>query len=163
MISLKSILVATDFGEPAGVALEYGRNLARSYGAALHVLHVVEDVTLRYSPEIAIAAPDVQKDLESAARRDLEELITQDDRRTLAVIPAVETYVNAAGGITEYAKINNIDLIVVGTHGKGLFKQFLMGSVAEKVVRSAPCPVLTVRPNEREFIGPDALQTVMKA
>ena len=159
MIALKTILVATDFSEPSTVALEYGRNLARSYGAALHVLHIVEDVTLRYSPEIAIAAPDVQKDLETAARRDLADVITTDDRHTLAVVPVVETSVNAAGGITGYAKANNVDLIIVGTHGRGAFKQFLMGSVAERVVRMAPCPVLTVRQNERDFIQPDALAT----
>ena len=163
MVVLKNILVATDFSDPSTVALAYGRDLARSYSATLHVLHVVEDVTMRYSPEIGFAIPDLQKDLEKASWRDLEALITADDRTTLKVVPVVETRVNVSNGVTDYAKANAIDLIIVGTHGRGAVKQFLMGSVAERVVRTAPCPVLAVRTNEREFIAPDALVTAAKA
>jgi nucleotide-binding universal stress UspA family protein len=157
MIVLKNILVATDFSEPSAVALAYGRDLARSYSSRLHVLHVVEDVMMRYSPEIGFAVPDLQKDLEKAARRDLDALITADDRNTLSVVPVVESGVNIAAAVTTYAAQHAIDLIIVGTHGRGAVKQFLMGSVAERVVRTASCPVLTVRTNEREFIAPDAL------
>ena len=57
-----------------------------------------------------------------------------------------------AHAITEYAKTNAIDLIIVGTHGRGAVSRFLMGSVAERVVRSAPCPVLTVHAHERDFV-----------
>lgn len=163
MVVLKNILVATDFSEPSAVALAYGRDLARSYTARLHVLHVVENVMMRYSPEIAFATPDLQKDLEKAARRNLDELITDDDRKTLSVVAAVEASMNVAGGITDYAVANAIDLVIVGTHGRGAVKQFLMGSAAERVVRTAPCPVLTVRAHEREFIAPDALAAVAKA
>ena len=73
-------------------------------------------------------------------------------------MPAIETATGAATGITSYATAQQIDLIIVGTHGRGAVKQFLMGSVAERVVRTAPCPVLAVRAHEREFIAPDALQ-----
>lgn len=162
MIVLKNILVATDFSEPSAVALAYGRDLARSYSARLHVLHVVENVMMRYSPEIAFATPDVQKDLEKAARRNLESLITDDDRKTLSVVPVIEASMSTAGGITDYAKENAIDLVIVGTHGRGAVKQLLMGSAAERVVRTAPCPVLTVRAHEREFIAPDALAAAAK-
>ena len=72
MVVLKNILVATDFSEPSAVAMAYGRDLARSYNATLHVLHVVEDVMMRYSPEVGFAIPDLQRDLEKAAKRDLE-------------------------------------------------------------------------------------------
>lgn len=157
MVVLKNILVATDFGEPAAVALAYGRDLARSYGAAIHVLHVVEDVLLRYSPELGFATPDLQRDLETAARRQVEACVTDDDRRTLKVIPVVQSGVNVPGGIIEYARANAIDLIVIGTHGRGAVAQFLLGSAAERVVRTAPCPVLTVRSQERDFILPDPL------
>jgi nucleotide-binding universal stress UspA family protein len=163
MVVLKNILVATDFSEPSTVAMTYGRNFARSYGATLHVLHVVEDVTMRYSPEVAFAIPDLQEDFEKASSRDLDALITADDKQTLKVIPVVETHLSVASGITDYAKSNAIDLIIVGTHGRGAVKQFLMGSVAERVVRTAPCPVLAVRTNEREFIAPDALATAATA
>ncbi len=162
MVVLKNILVATDFSEPSAVALAYGRDFARSYNAALHVLHVVEDVMMRYSPEIGFATPNLQKDLDAAARRDLDAIITADDRQTLTLVPVVQSSVSVAGGITDYAKANAIDLIIVGTHGRGAMKQFLMGSAAERVVRTAPCPVLAVRARERDFIAPDALVAVTK-
>lgn len=145
MVKLKKILVATDFSEPSAVALAYGRDLARQYNAGLHVLHVAEDVLMRYSPEVAMVAPQVQKDLEAVARRQLDALVTDDDRRTLSVTTAMETGINYADVIVAYAKTNEIDLIVTGTHGRGAVKHFLMGSVAERVVRTAKAPVLTVR------------------
>jgi len=163
MVALKNILVATDFSEPSAVALAYGRDLARSYNAQLHVLHVVEDVLMRYSSEVGFALPQVQTDLENVARRDLNALITDDDRRTLDPVVALETGVNIAEAIVKYAKANDIDLIVTGTHGRGAVKHFLMGSVAERVVRIAPCPVLTVRSHERDFIAPDALTCAVRA
>jgi nucleotide-binding universal stress UspA family protein len=162
MVALKKILVATDFSEPSSVALAYGRDLARSYTAELHVLHVVEDVLMRYAPEVAFSMPDLQKDLDKAAERELNALITDDDRRTLNVVSAVETSVNVAEGITRYADDHAIDLIITGTHGRGAVKHFLMGSVAERVVRTAKCPVLTVRSNERDFIAPDAMVSSAK-
>lgn len=163
MVALKNILVATDFSEPSGVALAYGRDLARSYDARLHVLHVVEDVLMRYSPEVGFSLPQMQADLEKAATRDLDKLLTDDDRRTLNVVPVVQTGVNIADAVSRYAKENAIDLIVTGTHGRGAVKHFLMGSVAERVVRYAPCPVLTVREHERDFIAPDAMVSVATA
>lgn len=157
MVAIKNILVATDFSEPSGVALAYGRDLARNYNARLHVLHVVEDVILRYSPEVALVGSDFQKDLEAAACRDLNAVINDEDRRQLNALAVIERGVNPAETIARYAKANSIDLIVTGTHGRGVVKHFLMGSVAERVVRIAPCPVLTVHAHERDFIIPDAL------
>ncbi len=160
MVVLKNVLVATDFSEPSVVAMAYGRDLARSYGASLLGRHVVEDVLTRYGPELGSLSPQVQADLEATARRDLETAITDDDRRTLTVMSVVETHTNIPGGIVDYARRNQIDLIVVGTHGRGAMKQLLMGSVAERVVRTAPCPVLAVRERERDFIHPDAMVEV---
>ena len=86
MLVLKTILVATDFSEPSTKALAYGRDLARSYNATLHVLHVTEDIMLRYAPEVGFAVPEMQRDLDRAARHELEQLITDDDTRTLRVV-----------------------------------------------------------------------------
>ena len=163
MIVLKQILVATDFSESAAVALAYGRDLARTFNARLHVLHAVDDVMLRYSPEVGFVSPDLQKNLEAAATHDLEKLITEDDRKTLPMVPVVRTAVNIAAEIVDYAKANAIDLIVTGTHGRGAVKHLLMGSVAERVVRTAACPVLTVHAKERDFIAPDAMVAAAKA
>jgi nucleotide-binding universal stress UspA family protein len=156
MIALKNILVATDFSEPAAVALNYGRDLARTFGARLHVLHVVDDVMMHYAPEAGLIG-NVQKDLERLAWRDLNVVITDDDRRTLQITPGVESSIGAASGIIDYAKRNGIDLIITGTRGRGAVQHLLMGSVAERVVRIAPCPVLTVHAHERDFIAPDAI------
>ena len=157
MVAIKNILVATDFSEPSNVALAYGRDLARNYNARLHVMHVVEDVMLRYSTEVGLALPALQEDLVVAARRDLDSRITDEDRRQLNAVAVIDTGANIATAICDYAKNNKIDLIVTGTHGRGVVQHFLMGSVAERVVRTAPCPALTVHAHERDFIVPDAL------
>ena len=161
MVAIKNILVATDFSEPSAVALAYGRDLARNYNAKLHVLHVVEDVILRYAPEAGMIGASLQEDLDASARRQLDVLVREDDRRELGAVVVMERGVNPAAAIVKYAKSNPIDLIVTGTHGRGAVKHFLMGSVAERVVRSAPCPVLTVHAHERDFIVPDAISLEM--
>ena len=69
----------------------------------------------------------------------------------------LDTGANISQAICDYSKTNAIDLIITGTHGRGAVSHFLMGSVAERVVRTAPCPVLTVHAHERDFIVPDAL------
>jgi nucleotide-binding universal stress UspA family protein len=158
MIVLKNILVPTDFGPPSARALDYGRHFARQFGARLHVLHTVESVMIPGGAEVPVAAVEqVEKGLDSVARRHMDEAITADDRASIAVITVVRTAGSAAKDIVEYAKSEDIDLIVMGTHGRGILQHLLMGSVAERVVRWGPCPVLTVRSEERDFVQPDAL------
>jgi nucleotide-binding universal stress UspA family protein len=163
MVLLKNILVAIDFSEPSAVALNYGREFARSYGATIHLLHVVQNMMVSYSPEIGVGWPAVQENFEKDARASLGALITADDRQTLAIVPVVASAPNIADGVVDYARHHDIDLIVVGTHGRGIVTKFLMGSVAERVVRTAPCPVLAVREHERDFLAPDALVRKTKA
>jgi len=165
MIAPKNILVATDFGPASDAALLYGRELARLFGATLHVLHVVIDVIASamvpaaYVPELG----EAQQEAEERARERLRALLTDEDRRDLGVKEIVVTSLSAANAILIYANDALIDLIVVGTHGRGGVAHLLLGSVAEKVVRSAPCPVLSVRHPEREFVRPDALEAVAHA
>jgi nucleotide-binding universal stress UspA family protein len=163
MIRIKNVLVATDFSEQSKSALDYGRELARTYNATLHVIHVVEDIVARYSSDIsATMLVGALESLEQSASSDLDALITEDDRRTLRVHPAVFTSVAPAETIVAYAKTEAIDVIVIGTHGRSGLAHLFMGSVAERVVRFAPCPVLTVHHPEREFIAPDAMASVAK-
>jgi nucleotide-binding universal stress UspA family protein len=159
MMTLKTILVATDFGEAADTALEYGRELARTFGAALHVVHVADDLSVRVMPAMGVPynLSQLQADLEAADRASLERL-TAADRRELHVTTTQITAGGPAREIVKYAREAHVDLIVMGTHGRGAVEHFFMGSVAERVVRSAPCPVLTVRHPEHEFIRPDALE-----
>jgi nucleotide-binding universal stress UspA family protein len=165
MIALKRIVVATDFGEAAEVALNYGREFARLFGANIDVLHVAENVTARgfgvdgFVPNVA----ELQREVDEAARRQLDALLTDEDRRELKAKPVLLTSSATALTIVQYAKESGADLILMGTHGRGAMAHLLMGSVAERVVRVAPCPVLTVRHPEREFVLPDELIAVAKA
>jgi nucleotide-binding universal stress UspA family protein len=149
MIRLTQILVATDFSDASHVALDYGRALARTFGASLHVLHVMENTFLRPTP----SDPYV---LRAAAVRHLTERITDDDRTRLNAVTRLETSDSPADEIVKFAVGHDIGLIVIGTHGRGTMARLLVGSVAEKVVRTAPCPVLTVRHPEHEFVVNDA-------
>jgi nucleotide-binding universal stress UspA family protein len=164
MITLKNILVATDFGEASEAALAYGRALARNFGARLHVMHVVGNTLAFAGAEgYAYDAGELQGEMEESARKTLAALIRDDDRRELKAETVLRVSGTPALAIVSYARDANVDLIVMGTHGRGGMAHVLMGSVAEKVVRTAPCPVLTVRHPEHEFVLPDALQVVTHA
>ena len=162
MILLKNILVATDFGETSDAALTYGRALAQRFDATLHLLHVAENVfTHSFGGETYVALlPDLQRDVEDDARKRLHELLTDNDQNALPAKPILVTSNTPAAAIVAYAKEARIDLIVMGTHGRSGVSHMFMGSVAERVVRTAPCPVLTVRHPEHDFVVPDALVAV---
>jgi nucleotide-binding universal stress UspA family protein len=106
---------------------------------------------------------DMQQELDEAARKQLDELLIDSDGSGPPTRRAVLTSVSPFSTIVGYAADNDIDLIVMGTHGRGGFAHLMMGSVAERVVRLAPCPVLTVRHPEHEFVRPDTLATVAHA
>jgi nucleotide-binding universal stress UspA family protein len=166
MMTLKRILVPTDFGEAADSALMYGRTLARAFGATLDVVHVTQDMRMAsVASEIAYAAvvADLQRDVDATAKKKLEQLLIDSDGSGPPTKSVILTSNAPAWAIVEYAQNENIDLIVMGTHGRKAVAHFLMGSVAEKVVRTASCPVLTVRHPEHEFVLPDTLVAVAKA
>jgi nucleotide-binding universal stress UspA family protein len=165
MIAMKRILVATDFGEAAASALDYGREFARTFGASLDVLHVCDNAIARgFGVDgVVIDSPGLQRDLEAAGRKHLEALLDDEDRALLKAKPVLKTSTHPAMTIVQYAKESGADLILIGTHGRGGVAHLLMGSVAERVVRLAPCPVLTVHHPEREFVMPDALVAVVRA
>ena len=165
MIALKKILVATDFSEPSEAALAYGRELARNFGASLTVLNVVDNILTRAygSDGMVLADSELQREIEDAARRQVDALLFEDDRRDLRAVGVTVTSNSPAAAIVTYARDVAVDLIVMGTHGRGAVAHLLMGSVAERVVRTAPCPVLTVRHPEHEFVLPDALVAIARA
>ncbi len=152
MIEIKSILMPTDFSETALAATRYALEFARRFEATLHVLHVIEDpvVYLPMFDSIPIPPPE---DFEQFARERLESWILPEDAEGIDIVhrwvhgtPFVE--------IVRDAKAHDIDLLILGTHGRGFAKHLLLGNVAEKVTRKAPCPVLTVRPDGHQFIHP---------
>jgi nucleotide-binding universal stress UspA family protein len=157
VITLKRVLVATDFSDASKAALVYGRELVHTFGARLDVLHVVPNLAAYYAAETYTAAvPEIEEGMEEAAQREIDLLLTDEDRR-LGARAILRTLQSPAADITQYARDENIDLIVMGTHGRGGAAHLVMGSVAERVVRTAPCPVLTVRHPEHEFVSIDAL------
>jgi nucleotide-binding universal stress UspA family protein len=166
MIALKKVVVATDFSEPSDAALTYGRELARSFGAQLTVVHVVDDSMSRaYGIDggMILGDREIQRQIEASAREQLNAAISDADREQLKAEPLVLVSAAPATAIVSYAREARTDLIVMGTHGRGGMAHLLMGSVSERVVRTAPCPVLTVRHPEHEFVRPDALVALAKA
>jgi nucleotide-binding universal stress UspA family protein len=161
MIKLDNILVATDFGEASETALNYGRSLARTFGGTLHVLHVTKSAFVLTGPEaVGLNPVALQARIDNQAMDQLQSIIRDDDRRDLRAKLVIRSGTTPAYEIVSQARLAKIDLIVIGTHGRGAMAHLFMGSVAERVVRAAPCPVLTVRHPEHEFVFPDALQVV---
>jgi nucleotide-binding universal stress UspA family protein len=98
--------------------------------------------------------PELQADLENTAQIQLERLLSDADRRDLHAVAVLRTSNTPAQSIVDYARSSAIDLIVMGTHGRGALAQMLLGSVADRVVRMSPCPVLLVRQADREALLP---------
>jgi nucleotide-binding universal stress UspA family protein len=159
--------VPTDFSELSGVALEYGQALAERCGASLHVLHVVEDPFLLGATSSEIYVPDVpalRAELVTEAEAQLASLLPDGVRDRLRVTTAVQVG-KAAAVIIEAAERQGCDLIVMGTHGRTGVAHLFLGSVAEKVVRTAPCPVVTIRSdtNAREAVPESTSETSSRA
>ena len=133
------ILVPTDFSRCSDAALARARTVADGTGAMLHLLHVVDHAY----PATVLADP---QDYESGAYVKLQHRLPGAGP---GGILAAERSDAPATAITRYARAHNIDLIVMGTHGRGRVAHLLLGSVAEKVARTAPCPVLTLRETPR--------------
>ena len=163
MIALGNILVPTDFSEPSDAALTYGRELASRFGATLHLVHVADNLQLTAFAEAWGDVSELQTEIENAARRKIDERLIDSDGSGPATRRAVLTSTSPVFAIVDYARDHSIDLIVMGTHGRGPVAHFVMGSVAERVVRIAPCPVLTVRDRQHEFVRPDTLVAAEKA
>jgi universal stress protein A len=155
MISLKKILLPTDFSEYSGAARNYACSLAEKFGAELHVLHVLQDlVSMAPEPGMAFPPPgDYMKELEAAAKQALEK-IPGDALPQGVAVKRILRQGSPFLEVIRYAKEENIDLIVMGTHGRTGLAHVLLGSVAEKVVRKSPCPVLSVRPTGHKFEMP---------
>ncbi|HZT82516.1 MAG TPA: universal stress protein [Gemmataceae bacterium] len=155
MIDLRRILVPTDFSKHSDNALAYGAAFAEKFGAELWLLHVVQDLSL-FIPEAVTAAPPVAPPVEqmmAAVREALDRTIKEHHLDRFAV-RAEAREGNPFYEIIQFARANDIDLIIMGTHGRTGLMHVLLGSVVEKVVRKAPCPVLTVRHPEHEFVHP---------
>lgn len=149
-MTLTRILLPTDFSDTARLALDYAGELARRFDASVHLLHVVPDPGVQ---SLAVEAMPVVSDLterwKADAERRLEE-VRVDGVQTVRAVRVGHAFVE----ILQYAVDNAIDMVVMGTHGRGPVEHLLLGSVAEKVVCKAPCPVLTVKQAGHVFVMP---------
>ena len=150
---MKRILVPLDFSANSTRALDYACALAKKFDAALHLVHVCEVPSMMTGSmdAYAIAYTGWSQQLGDEAERELDKL-----RPRLAGVPVTTEVLfgNPARAIVTAARTNDVDAIVMGTHGHGPVMHMVMGNVAERVVRAADCPVLTVRgPREAEIGG----------
>lgn len=143
--TLARILVPIDFGAASELALQYALALAARFGASVHLLHVFEDpFAVHIASEGAVrVAPSIREHLIDDAAERLSALLTRRDRERHHVTCEVRVG-SAAPTIRDVAEGSRFDLIVMGTHGHTGVARLLRGSVAEQVVREAPCAVLTV-------------------
>lgn len=148
-MTLTRILLPTDFSDTAQYALDYARELAGRFDATVHLLHVVPDPLQTLAVEVAPVVSDLAASWTADAERRLEE-VRIEGPRTVRAVRVGHAFVE----ILRYAADNAIDLIVMGTHGRGPVEHLLLGSVAEKVVRKASCPVLTVKQAGHVFVMP---------
>jgi nucleotide-binding universal stress UspA family protein len=155
MIDLHRILVPTDFSKFSQHALTYAAAFAEKFGAELHLLNVVQNLAM-VIPEVVPIEPPLTPSVEqltTAVQSAFDRLIADNQLQNLTVHRAVREG-TPFYEIIQYAREATIDLIVMGTHGHTGLAHVLLGSVTEKVVRKAPCPVLTVRHPEHEFVHP---------
>ncbi len=154
-IEIRQILHPTDFSDVGSYALEYARKLAQAYGATLHCVHVVDEAYqyLSMGPDSVPIGPPTE-DLVNAAEKQMDRFVRE--RLAGATFPVTQSVLTGRPfmEIIQYARDQAIDMIVIATHGRTGLKHVLFGSVAEKVVRQAPCPVLSIRHPEHEFIMP---------
>lgn len=141
-----SILVPMDFSPYAREALQYAKELAALFNARIDLLHVVD---VHYHPTFfetgLFSIYDVEPDVEEKARIRLQQVYHETDGPEATAVQIEVCTGAAAHEIVQYARRNATSLIVMATHGMTGLSHFLIGSVAEKVVRTAPCPVFTVK------------------
>jgi nucleotide-binding universal stress UspA family protein len=153
-MQIKTILFPTDFSQGARAAMDHAVSLAQDYKAKLILLYVIQDISIAewYIPS-SLSVTDLVEDMQKSAWKEMDkwgqeaaDKVKDAEKMVVRGVPFVE--------IIRTAKEKNVDLIVIGTHGRTGIDHMLFGSTAEKVVRKAPCAVLTVRVAGREFTMP---------
>ena len=146
-MTVKNILVPTDFSAGSEEAVRYAYDLALTLGARLHITHVLENPFApgAFMDMYAPPPPDYFVNIERQADEKLRRALTREQQEQLDVIFTTRLGVPAAEILERLAEEPRIDLVVMATHGRGGVARLVMGSVTDKIVRSSPCPVLTLR------------------
>ncbi len=146
---IKKILVPTDFSMLSFAGVEYAHSLGEQYGAEIHLVNVIESFSGKQTPYVDEFSETVLRDKDNEALRRLEEV----SRKFFSEAKKVNHVILRGDPVEEivrYARSRNCDLIVMATHGRTGVAHIMVGSVAEKVVRHSPIPVLTVKPEEMQ-------------
>lgn len=146
-MTIKNILVPTDFSPGSQEAVRYAYDLATALGATLHVMHVLENPFApgafmeMYTPP----SPEYFLDMERQAEDRLKSALTPEQQARVKAVLTTRLGVPATEILDRLQAEPTIDLVVMATHGRGGVARFVMGSVTDKIIRSAPCPVVTIR------------------
>jgi len=154
MIKINRVLVPIDFSEFSYQALKYGQEFCDKFDAELHLLHILEiHVTTTPQFTMGLAIPDRQEESQELVMEKMSQLPGNDwatDKKVVRETAHGSPFVE----IVKYAREHEIDVIILGTHGRTGLSHVFMGSVAENVVRQAPCPVLIVSKEGHQFVAP---------
>lgn len=151
MSAFKKILVPTDFSEASKAALKYACELADATNASLCILHAVENpYPVGAYTEFYSLPQEYYERFERSARGDLDAVLTSEQRAKYRASLVLRSGVAAQEILLYLREHGDVDFVVMATHGRGGVARLMMGSVADKVVRAAPCPVLTIRIPEVE-------------
>lgn len=149
----KKILCPVDFSEFTDEILLYAVSIARRFDSELHLIHVIPNLNY-FTPYESFLTPEnlvaIERNIEGEVGKDFDKITKKLDLPFKRIVKTGVTFVE----IIDYIKDQDIDLVVMGTHGRSGIEHILIGSVAEKVVRKSPCPVLTVRPKDKTFKMP---------
>jgi universal stress protein A len=143
--NINKVLVPIDFSDYSKNALKYAVNFAKHFNAEMILIYVVEPII--YPSDFSmgqIAVPTINMEMDKRASEELEKLANKEISKDLRVKTLVKTgkpFIE----IIETASQENVDIVIISTHGHSGVEHILFGSTAEKVVRKAPCPVLTIR------------------
>jgi universal stress protein A len=152
ILDLKKVLVPTDFSETSKKAFQYALKFAEQFNCEITLLNVVEPISAIIGAPLAVEGfPDAKDEL-SAAERNLAALVAESHTNGANPVNSSVRIGHAPNEITKAAKDMDVDLIIIATHGYTSWRNLCIGSTAERVVRTAPCPVLVVREKEHEFI-----------
>jgi nucleotide-binding universal stress UspA family protein len=152
VLHLKKILVPTDFSETSKKAVQYALRFAEQFSCEIALLYVVEPATPMIGGPLAVEVFTNDEDEFSMAEKDLAALAAESQSDGAHSITSFVRVGHAPNEITKAAKDLDVDLIIIATHGYTSWRYLCIGSTAERVVRTAPCPVLVVREKEHEFV-----------
>ena len=151
ILCLKKILVPTDFSETSKKAVQYALRFAEQFGCHIALLYVVEPTTPIIGAPLTVEVVTDKAEF-SIAEKDLAALAAECHTNGAHSVKSFVRIGNAPNEIIKVARELDADLIVIATHGYTSWRHLCIGSTAERVVRTAPCPVLVVREKEHEFI-----------